>query len=84
MQGQWTLDPAAQLALRLWDGEAVVHHLCSNHTHRLAEPAGAVLSQLRGHSGSSVQDLARAIDEECEELLPLLHALRDLGLLRQC
>lgn len=84
MSDRWSLDPRADLCLRHWGGETVVHHLLSNDTHRLAEPAGWVLDRLRAGGALAADDIAAGSPYDGADLGPVLEALSQLGFVVQC
>ena len=84
MSERWTLNALAELSFRQWDGEVVVHHLISNDTHRLAEPAGWILGRLDAAQPLSVGELAADSPYDAADLMPALHALGELGLIQRC
>ena len=84
MSERRTLINRAELSFRHWDGETVVHHLLSNDTHRLAEPAGWILGRLVAAQPLSVGDLAADSPYDAADLMPALHALGELGLIQRC
>ena len=84
MSERWTLNTVAELSFRQWDGETVVHHLLSNDTHRLAEPAGWILDRLGAAQALAADDLAADSPYDAADLTPALHALGELGLIHRC
>lgn len=73
MAQRWQLTVGHALRLRYWDDECVVHHLGSNHTHRLAAWAGQLLEDLRDGGAQATETLAARFDgmapEELEQTL---------------
>lgn len=78
------LAPGARLAWRTWNGQTITHHALSNDTHRLAEPAGAVLQSLASVGSQRIDSLARSCDLAQDELEHVLAALAELNLVVQC
>jgi hypothetical protein len=83
MSERWTLNAVAEPSFRHWDGETVAHHLLSNDTHRMAEPAGWILQQL-GSGPLATADIAADSHYDSADLEPALRALADLGLIQPC
>ena len=71
----WRIDEHASLEWRFWDDEYVFHHALSNDTHRLAEPAGAVLVYLIEHGETPQDELAAACGLDREDTDVILSAL---------
>jgi hypothetical protein len=84
MSDRWTLNPQAALSCRRWDGETVVHHLLSNDTHRLAEPAGWILHRLRDAGPLAAAEIAAGSPYDAADLAPALASLSELDLLVRC
>jgi PqqD family protein of HPr-rel-A system len=84
MSCSWRLNPLAEVALRRWDDEAVLHHRSSNDTHRLAEPSGLLLEHLAAHGVCLTHELTCACDADADAIAPVLQALSDLGLISRC
>ena len=74
----WRIAPGASPAVRVWDGEYVVHHALSNDTHRLSEAAGRILLKLVA-AGAGAPDAVSS-----EEVQATLQALAELGFVTQC
>jgi hypothetical protein len=84
MSDRWTLNPQAALSFRHWNGETVVHHLLSNDTHRLAEPAGWVLDRLCSAGPLAAAEIAAGSPYDADDLAPALASLSELDLLVRC
>lgn len=82
--GSWQLTAGHELRLRYWDEECVVHHLGSNHTHRLAAWAGQLLEDLRdGGPQPAAQLAARFEDLSAQDVETTLYELSQLALVEQ-
>jgi PqqD family protein of HPr-rel-A system len=81
---RWSLDPHVELACRRWDAEVVVHHALSNDTHRLAEPAGAILQWLDQSGSQDEAAIALACDADPSDVADVLAALAELNLVSPC
>jgi hypothetical protein len=84
MKESWSLNPLAALACRNWEGETVVHHLLSNDTHRLAEPAGWILARLCANQALAGDNIGADSPYDAAELFPVLQVLGELGLIHRC
>lgn len=84
LKGHWFIAPGARPALRVWDGEFVVHHALSNDTHRLSGVAGQLLIELIDAGGEGIPGTSDAESGQPEERHPVLLALAELGLITQC
>ncbi len=79
-----TASPDARASWRTWGDETVVHHALSNDSHRLAEPAGALLKILSEGGPATPARLAASQGLDPEDLDALLRTLIDLNLVVQC
>jgi transcription initiation factor IIE alpha subunit len=71
----WRIDESAGLEWRFWDDEYVFHHALSNDTHRLSEPAGAILLYLLEHGETAEDKLATSCGLDREDVDIILSAL---------
>ena len=72
---RWRVAEHASLEWRFWDDEYVFHHALANDTHRLSEPAGAVLVALIEHGEMPQDELAAACGLDPEDADVILSAL---------
>jgi hypothetical protein len=80
----WRLAAGADPALHTWQGEYVVHHALSNDTHRLSEPAGRILLELRAAGTQGAREPGRSFALSDDEAHATLTALAELGFVTQC
>ncbi len=61
-----------------------MHHLLSNDTHRLAEPAGWILGRFSASDALTVDQFAAGSPYDTADLTPVLQALGELGYIQRC
>ena len=74
----------AKVAWHAWDEQTVIHHALSNDTHRLAEPAGALLHILATDGPQSPESLAHTCTLAPDEFDSVVDALIELNLVVWC
>lgn len=78
------LTHGADLAIRVWGDDCVVHHALSNDTHRLAAWLVPALQHLATTPSAALDDLAALMDAEPETALDVLRQLEQLQLIEPC
>lgn len=80
----WTLSYGADLAIRVWGDDCVVHHALSNDTHRLAAWLIPALQRLGQQPPATLGELAALIDADEAEATDALQQLEQLLLVQRC
>lgn len=81
---RWMLTQGADLAIRVWDEDCLVHHALSNDTHRLAAWLVPALRRLGEPAPAGLDELAALMGAEPEEAAGALQQLEQLLLVRRC
>lgn len=81
---RWTLTYGADLAIRVWDDDCVVHHALSNDTHRLAAWLVPALERLGSQPPATLDELAPLMDTDLDTAADVLAQLERLSLARPC
>lgn len=80
----WTLTHGADLAIRVWDEDCVVHHALSNDTHRLAAWLVPALQRLGEQPPAGLDELAALMEVEPATATDTLQQLEQVLLVRRC
>lgn len=83
-ESSWTVTSGANLAVRQWGEECLVHHALSNDTHRLSAWAAEVLFELAEAGPTSASTLSRQLAMTQDEVLAVLTTLAQLDLVGPC
>lgn len=82
--GLWTVSAGADLAVRQWGDECLVHHALSNDTHRLSAWAAEVLFELADAGPASPAVLAEHLAMAETDIDLALTTLARLDLVCPC
>jgi hypothetical protein len=80
----WTLSYGADLAIRVWGDDCVVHHALSNDTHRLAAWLVPALQRLGQQPPATLAELAELMDADAAAATDALQQLEQLLLVQRC
>ncbi|MGQ3054039.1 MAG: hypothetical protein ACT6S0_19850 [Roseateles sp.] len=80
----WTLTYGADLSIRVWGEDCLVHHALSNDTHRLAAWLVPALERLAAQPPASLDELAALMDADHETAADVLQQLQQLSLVQPC
>ncbi|WP_156392015.1 MULTISPECIES: hypothetical protein [unclassified Roseateles] len=80
----WTLTYGADLSIRVWGDDCLVHHALSNDTHRLAAWLVPALERLAEQPPASLDELATLMDADLETAADALQQLQRLSLVQPC
>lgn len=81
---RWALTYGADLSIRVWDGDCLVHHALSNDTHRLAAWLVPALERLAQQPPAALDELAALMDADLESAADALQQLERLLLVCRC
>jgi hypothetical protein len=81
---RWTLSYGADLSIRVWGDDCVVHHALSNDTHRLAAWLVPALQRLGQQPPATLTELAALIDADADATTDALQQLEQLLLVQRC
>jgi hypothetical protein len=81
---RWALTYGADLSIRVWGDDCLVHHALSNDTHRLAAWLAPALERLGEAPPAHLDELAALMDADAETAADALQQLEQLLLVRQC
>lgn len=81
---RWTLTPGAELAIRVWGDDCLVHHALSNDTHRLAAWLVPALQRLAAAPPPSLDELAMLMGADADSAADALGQLERLLLVQPC
>lgn len=81
---RWTLTYGADLAVRVWGDDCLVHHALSNDTHRLAAWLEPALSRLAQPQPASAEELAELMGTDTDGAVDALQQLERLLLVQRC
>ncbi len=81
---RWTLTYGADLAIRVWGDDCLVHHALSNDTHRLAAWLVPALQRLGAEPPATLDELAELMDADTDTARDVLQQLERLSLARPC
>lgn len=80
----WTLTPGADLAIRVWEEECVVHHALSNDTHRLAAWLWPALQRLGRPEPAGLDELCALTEVDAAPVADAMEQLERLQLVNRC
>lgn len=81
---RWALTYGADLSIRVWGDDCLVHHALSNDTHRLAAWLAPALKRLGEEPPALLDELAALMDADEATAADALQQLEQLLLVRQC
>lgn len=81
---RWTLTHGAELSIRVWGDDCLVHHALSNDTHRLAAWLVPALQRLGQRPPASIEELAELMETEADSATDALEQLQRLQLVERC
>lgn len=81
---RWTLTYGADLSIRVWDQDCLVHHALSNDTHRLAAWLAPALLRLGEQPPASLVELAALMEADEATTLDAMQQLEQLLLVQRC
>lgn len=81
---RWTLTHGAELVIRVWEEDCVVHHVLSNDTHRLAAWLVPALQRLGEQPPAGLHELAELMDVEPDSAADVLQQLEQVLLVCRC
>ena len=80
----WTLTPGADLAIRVWGEECMVHHALSNDTHRLTAWMWPALQRLGRAEPAGLEELCALTQVDAAPVLDAMQQLEHLQLVTRC
>lgn len=81
---RWVLTHGADLSLRVWGDDCLVHHALSNDTHRLAAWLVPALQRLGQQPPASLDELAGLMEADVDSAADALQQLERLLLVERC
>ncbi|HEY8875970.1 MAG TPA: hypothetical protein VIN03_00315 [Roseateles sp.] len=81
---RWALTYGADLSIRVWGDDCLVHHALSNDTHRLAAWLVPALRRLAEQPPAPIEELAALMDAAPETATDALLQLEQLLLVQRC
>ena len=81
---RWALTYGADLSIRVWGDDCLVHHALSNDTHRLAAWLVPGLRRLAEQPPAGFDELAALMDADSEMTADVLQQLEQLLLVQRC
>jgi hypothetical protein len=81
---RWSLTYGADLSIRVWDDDCLVHHALSNDTHRLAAWLVPALRRLAEQPPASLEELATLMEADDATALDAMQQLEQLLLVQRC
>jgi hypothetical protein len=81
---RWTLTPGADLMIRAWDADCVVHHALSNDTHRIAAWLVPALERLARPAPAGLAELCALLEADEDTVAMALQELERLLLVERC
>jgi hypothetical protein len=81
---RWALTYGADLSIRVWGDDCLVHHALSNDTHRLAAWLAPALRRMAEQPPALVEELAALMDADPETAADALLQLEQLLLIQRC
>lgn len=81
---RWALTYGADLSIRVWGDDCVVHHGLSNDTHRLAAWLVPALRRLAEQPPALLDELATLMEADSETTTDVLQQLEQLLLVQRC
>ncbi|WP_157256191.1 hypothetical protein [Pelomonas sp. Root1217] len=81
---RWALTYGADLSIRVWGDDCLVHHALSNDTHRLAAWLVPALRRLAEQPPAGFDELAALMDADSEMTADVLQQLEQLLLVQRC
>ena len=78
------MTPGADLAIRVWGAECMVHHALSNDTHRLAAWLYPALQRLNRPEPAGLDELSALTEVDAAPLADAMEQLEHLQLVTRC